>query len=81
MTSFWVPDEQDVYVVWAPNGPSLAALRTVKLTVPELAEVTVAELYSLATGRPEFHVGRFEYLRALELRWRLEEGGLTTRLD
>jgi hypothetical protein len=40
----------------------------------------VTEVYRLAKGKAEFHVGRFELLRAMEIRRVCEEHGLTARL-
>lgn len=81
MPSFsMLPTEQDVFVTWTPGGPTLQELRTLMECAPEVGGAPVTELYQRARGKPEFHVGRFELLRAMELRRACEERGLTARL-
>lgn len=82
MASFsMLPAEQDVFAVWRGDVPSLHELRVLKACVPEINGASVTELYRQAAGRPEFHVGRFAYLRALEVRRTCEGRGLTVRLE
>lgn len=76
----YVPDEQDVYATLGVEGQRLQQLRLIMLTVTELGGRTVTELYHASNGKPEFHVGRFKYLRALEVRRLLEDRGLAARL-
>jgi hypothetical protein len=81
MVSFsMLPAEQDVYVTWKPGGPSLQELRLLRECVPELAGSTVAEMYQATKGTSEFHVGRFDVLRAMAIHWACEERGLSARL-
>ncbi len=81
MPSFtMLPAEQDVFVAWAAGGPTLQDVRTLMECAPEVGGSPVTELYQRARAGPEFHVGRFELLRAMELRRVREERGLTARL-
>jgi hypothetical protein len=81
MASFGVlPGEQDVFVTWNPGGPTLQDIRTLLECAPEVRVSSVMELYQLAKGKMEFHVGRFELLRAMKIRRQCEERGLEARL-
>jgi hypothetical protein len=75
-----LPAEQNVYVTWELGQPSLPELRVLKACVAELADMTVTQLYQRAKGKSEFHVGRFELQRAMELRRLLGERGVNSRL-
>lgn len=81
MPSFsMLPPEQDVFVTWTARGPTLQDIRTLIECAPEAGGSSVTELYQRARAGPEFHVGRFEPLRAMEIRRVCEERGLTARL-
>jgi hypothetical protein len=82
MASFtFLPAEQDVFVIWSEKGPTLNDIRLMMMCAPEIGEYSVVELYQQAKGKPEFHVGRFDLLRAMEIRRLCEERGLTARLN
>jgi hypothetical protein len=81
MASFsMLPAEQDVFVTWKAGGPALQDIRTLMECAPEVGGTSVTELYQRVKGKAEFHVGRFELLRAMEIRRVCEERGLTARL-
>jgi hypothetical protein len=74
------PAEQDVFITWKAGGPVLQDIRTLLECAPEAGGSSVTELYQLAKGKAEFHIGRFESLRAMEIRRVCEDRGLTARL-
>ena len=73
--------EQELVIEWKNDGPTLQDIRILLECIPEIAGPPVVEMFKLLRDKSEFHVGRFEYLRALELHWKCEQRGLTARLS
>jgi hypothetical protein len=78
---YFLPEWHEVSVVWPEGHATVEAIQSLRGLVPEISDLSLQDIFRAAGSSPRYHLGRFPYLRALELQRVCQENGITIELE